>query len=98
MKLTNPTAQVLPSHVHGFNHHLSRLLFGLLVAMLLSTSAVAQSITGTVSGIVTDSNGAAIPGAAVSLVGQQKADTRSATTNNDGRFNFASVQTKAATP
>jgi len=90
MKLTNRTAQALPGHLHGFNF--SRLLFGLLVAMLLSTPAVAQSITGTVSGIVTDSNGAAIRGASVTLVGDQKGNSRSDTTNEDGRFSFTAVQ------
>jgi hypothetical protein len=90
MKSTNGTS--LPSgHLHGFNRYLFKLLFGLLVAMLLSTPAVSQSITGTVSGIVTDTNGAAIPGATVALVGEQKADSRSSTTNDAGRFSFAAV-------
>ena len=82
---------LLSGHLPGFNH-LTKLLFGLLVAMLLSTPAVAQTITGTVSGIVTDTNGAAIPGATVSLIGDQKADKRSATSREDGRFSFAAVQ------
>src|SRR6266404_6934466 len=91
MKLTNGTS-LLSGHLHGFNRYFSRLLFSLLVAMLISMPAVAQSITGTVSGIVTDSNGAAIPGAAVTLVGNQKGDTRNETTNDAGRFNFSAVQ------
>src|SRR5216683_2959885 len=92
MKLTNRTALLLSGHLSNVTHHWSRLLFGLLVAMLLSTPAVAQTITGTVSGIVTDSNGAAIPGASISLIGDQKADKRSTTSKDDGRFSFAAVQ------
>jgi Carboxypeptidase regulatory-like domain/TonB-dependent Receptor Plug Domain len=91
MKFTNGTS-LRTGHTHDFSHYFARLLFGLLVAMLLSMPAVAQSITGTVSGIVTDTNGAAIPGATVSLVGDQKADSRSSTTNDAGRFSFAAVQ------
>src|SRR5437773_8922606 len=92
MKLTNTTA--LPS---GFSHHGSKLLLALLVAMLLSTPAVAQTITGTVSGIVTDSNGAAIPGATVTLVSEQKNESRTSSTNDSGRFTFAALQPGAYT-
>lgn len=92
MKLTDRTALLLSGEMSNITHHWSRLMFGLLVAMLLSTPAFAQSITGTVSGIVTDTNGAAIPGATVSMTGEQKADSRSTTTTDTGRFNFAAVQ------
>jgi hypothetical protein len=92
MKLANRPALLLADHISTFPHRWHRLLFSLLVAMLLSTPALAQSITGTVSGIVTDTNGAASPGATVSLTGEQKADSRGATTNDSGRFNFAAVQ------
>lgn len=92
MKSTNKTALLRSDHKLNFRHDWVRLLFGLLVAMLLSTPALAQSITGTVSGIVTDSNGAAIPGATATLVGNQKGDTRTDTTNDSGRFSFSAVQ------
>jgi len=92
MKSTNRTALLLSDHGSRITRHWSRLLFGLLVAMLLSTSAVAQTITGTVSGIVTDPNGAAIPGATITLVGEQKNDSRTGSTNDSGRFSFAALQ------
>src|SRR6267143_4972157 len=92
MKSINKTALLRSDHKLNFRHHWVRLLLGLLVAMLLSTPALAQTITGTVSGIVTDSNGAAIPGATITLIGDQKADKRSATSKDDGRFSFAAVQ------
>src|SRR6266849_4488721 len=81
----------------GFAHHWSRLLLGLGVAILLGTAAVAQTVTGTISGIVTDTNGAAVPGAAVTLVGDLKGDARTLTTNDAGRFSFAAVQPGAYT-
>src|SRR5436309_13430337 len=92
MKLTNRTALPLSAQLSNINHHWSRLLFGLLVAMLLSTPAAAQTVTGTVSGIVTDTNGAAIPGASVTLTGEKKGDARTDTTNDSGRFSVAAVQ------
>jgi hypothetical protein len=70
----------------------SRLFPGLLASMLLSTAAVAQTVTGTISGIVTDTNGAAVPGASVTLVGDLKGDARTLTTNDAGRFSFTAVQ------
>src|SRR5713226_8636935 len=70
----------------------SRLFLGLLASMLLSTAAVAQTVTGTISGIATDTNGAAVPGASVALVGDLKGDARTLTTNDAGRFSFTAVQ------
>jgi hypothetical protein len=91
MKLTKRLSK-LSRHRFSSSGNLSRLLLGLLATMLLSVPAVAQSVRGTVSGNVTDSNGAAIPGATVTLVGDQKADTRSVTTNDSGRFSFTAIQ------
>src|SRR6266478_4382270 len=76
----------------GLDRTWSRLFLGLLASMLLSTAAVAQTVTGTISGIVTDTNGAAVPGASVTLVGDLKGDARTLTTNDAGRFSFAAVQ------
>src|SRR3979411_1289200 len=92
MKLTNRTARLLSDHLSNVTHHWSRLLFGLLVAMLLSTPAVAQTITGTVSGIVTDSNCAAVAAETVTLMSEQKNESRTSTTNDSGRFTFAALQ------
>src|SRR5437667_1749785 len=76
--------------------HCSRLLLGMLVvsllAMMLSLSVAGQSITGTVSGTVTDVNGAVIPGAKVTLISDQKGSVRTVATNEDGRFAFAAQQ------
>jgi len=76
--------------------HCSRFLLGMLIAslfaVLLNPAALAQSITGTVSGTVTDVNGAVIPGATVTLISDQKGSVRTVTTNEDGRFAFGAQQ------
>ena len=92
MKLTQRRTVLLSGHVPSRNHNWANLVLALLVAMLLSTPAVAQTITGTVSGIVTDSNGAAVPGATVTLVSEQKNESRVGSTNDSGRFTFAALQ------
>src|SRR5713226_3941213 len=76
----------------GLDRTPSRLFLGLLASMLLSTAAVAQTVTGTISGIATDTNGAAVPGASVTLAGDLKGDARTLTTNDAGRFSFTAVQ------
>src|SRR5438128_3726976 len=68
------------------------LIVGLLALAVLSTAAWAQSVTGTISGVVLDPNGAVVPGAEVTLVNDQTNDKRNQPTNDAGRFSFASLQ------
>src|SRR5947199_58057 len=68
------------------------ILCGLLIALSLSLPASAQTITGNITGTVTDSSGGVIPGATVTLVSERTGEARSVTTNEEGRFNFAAVQ------
>src|SRR6266571_7575374 len=75
-----------------FRRHLCGLARLVLIALLLSLSAMAQTITGTISGTVADVNGAAVVGANVTLVNDQTKATRDLTTNEDGRFSFAALQ------
>ena len=67
-------------------------LCSLLVVLFLCWPAGAQTITGNISGTVTDANGGVIAGATVTLINEQKNDTRTAATNDEGRFTFAAVQ------
>src|SRR6266850_5525917 len=64
----------------------------LLFVEMSSPSAVAQSVTGSISGMVTDSAGGVIVGASVTLRSDQTGTTRTATTGEDGRFSFAALQ------
>ena len=69
-----------------------RRLAALLVVLAFAAAAVplaAQSLTGTVSGTVTDSQGAVLPGATVTLVG--KTGTRTAVTDASGEYRFVAL-------
>jgi len=63
-------------------------LFALTPSALFSQSAS----TGTVAGTVTDPSGAAVVGASVTLENPTTGATRTATTNDAGRFIFANVE------
>jgi hypothetical protein len=58
----------------------------LLVFLLFAAGADAQLYTGSVTGVVTDPSGAAVPAAKVTLVDQDKGFTFAATTDSTGRY------------
>ncbi len=66
-------------------------LAALLFSLFLAGNVMAQSGTTGVSGIVVDQAGAAVPGATVRLTNDAKGFTRSITTDDSGRYNFASI-------
>ena len=70
--------------------HVSQFLFIcvvlLLVTQLTLATASAQSATATLSGTVTDQNGAVIPGVKISLVNIAQGFERTAMTNESGNF------------
>ncbi len=74
------------------NHH--RLVTVITVLALLTLCAVAsgQTITGSISGTVTDLNGAVVPGAVVTLTGDKTTEKRTTTTDDGGRFSFTTLQ------
>lgn len=72
--------------------HWSRLLYILLLVQFLSLAVMAQTVTGSISGIIADPSGSVIPGATVTLVNEQTNSTRNVATNEDGRFVFTAVQ------
>lgn len=66
------------------------LCFGYL---LLATAAlaVAQSVTGTIVGLITDSSGASVPGATIKLVNLRTGFERSFKTKNDGEYTLSAL-------
>jgi Carboxypeptidase regulatory-like domain len=72
-----------------FSAKLYRLFAALL--LVISTTAYAQIVGGTISGIVLDSSGAALAGATVTVRQVETGATRTLTTNGDGRFYAPSV-------
>src|SRR3954470_6767485 len=65
-----------------------RLRFAVLCLLLctLAGLAVAQEITGNISGIVTDSSGAAVPNAAVTVKNVNTNLTKTFKSDNEGRY------------
>jgi Carboxypeptidase regulatory-like domain/TonB-dependent Receptor Plug Domain len=68
------------------------LLWSLVLSSLVGLSVAAQTITGSVSGMVTDADGSVVPGATVTLVNERTNAARSVSTNTAGRFTFAALQ------
>ncbi|HKY45068.1 MAG TPA: carboxypeptidase regulatory-like domain-containing protein, partial [Pyrinomonadaceae bacterium] len=67
----------------------------LMIAVALFASGVvtnAQTITGSISGAVTDANGGMIPNATVTLTSEKTGQSRGSTTDSEGRFNFPALQ------
>ncbi|HQR36295.1 MAG TPA: carboxypeptidase-like regulatory domain-containing protein, partial [Blastocatellia bacterium] len=66
-----------------------RFVFGIVFSLLaLSSAALAQNYRGSVRGRVTDSNGASVKGAKVSLVDQDTNQTRTGVSNEVGEYAF----------
>ena len=59
--------------------------------LLLAKQGAAQSTTGTVTGVITDSAGAPVPQATVKLSSEATGFSQTATTNNDGAYVFPLV-------
>src|SRR5690349_6199156 len=71
---------------------ISTCLLALAVPLLFTVSALAQSAsTGTVSGQVTDPQGAALAGAEIRMFDPQTNVTLTTLSNDTGRFSFVSV-------
>ena len=70
-----------------------RTLAGALI-LVFATCLVSSGQSGTtgVSGIVTDSAGAAVPGATIKLIDPETGFSRTTTTSSDGKYNFPGLQ------
>jgi hypothetical protein len=68
----------------------SAILVLALTALAPLTNA--QTITGSISGNVTDSTGGMIPGATVTLTSEKTGQARGSATDSEGRFSFAALQ------
>jgi hypothetical protein len=68
-----------------------KFLVGILFLALWAANVQAQSLFATLTGIVSDSTGAVVPGAKVTLRNEESSSTRDTVTDNDGYFTFASV-------
>jgi hypothetical protein len=71
--------------------HIFPVVLFMLMAFLGST-AIAQQITGTLSGTVHDVSGAIVPGAQVTLKNEASGDVRTVTADGSGRFVITAIQ------
>src|SRR4051794_10653011 len=71
---------------------IATLSLSLYLALILTIVGSGQTVTGSVSGSVTDSNGGAVPSASVTLINEQNGAKRNVVTNEEGQFNFPAVQ------
>ena len=65
---------------------ISRTLISLFVLLVFATGAFAQSNTGSITGVVTDPNGAVVPNAAVTVINQGTNEKRTAQSDGEGRY------------
>jgi hypothetical protein len=68
------------------------LLAVLVTVLFWAYATMAQTETGTISGLITDESGAAVPGAQVQLLNVQRGTTSDAKTNNAGIYVFSAVE------
>lgn len=65
--------------------------FALVLPFLLLPVLIAQTFTGSITGVVSDSAGASVPNAKVMLTNTATTETRAAESGADGRFTFAQL-------
>ena len=63
------------------------------VVFMLAISMMAQSNTGSITGVVTDPNGAVVPNATVTVTNQGTNETRTAQTDDEGRYDVPALAT-----
>lgn len=68
------------------------LMLGSLAMLSVMAAAGKAQTSGEITGLITDSSGAAVTGATVSVVSQATGAVRRAITNNDGIYSFPSLQ------
>src|SRR5450755_2203087 len=77
--------------INMLNKTSGKILVPMLAILILSGSAIGQSIFGTVTGTVADASGAVIPKANVTMTNEGSGDVRKTVTNSDGYFTISSV-------
>jgi carboxypeptidase family protein/TonB-dependent receptor-like protein len=63
----------------------------LLIAFIISITVIAQSNTGSITGVVTDPNGAVVPNATVTVTNQGTNEKRTVQADGEGRYEVLSL-------
>jgi len=67
------------------------LVMSLVTMLLIVASLWSQGIFATLTGVVTDSTGAVVPNAKITLRNSESGDVRETVADNQGYYTFASV-------
>jgi carboxypeptidase family protein/TonB-dependent receptor-like protein len=78
--------------LHALHRRSPALRLVLALMLLLPAVAIAQAVKGTLLGAVTDTTGAGVPGATVTVTEVQTGIGRSATTNASGNYVFSNLK------
>ena len=70
-----------------------RAVLYVVSALLLPAVLAAQAVTGTILGVITDSSGAVMPGATVTLTNTGTGQVRAITTDANGEYTAPSLPT-----
>ena len=71
---------------HTTTTQISRTLISLSLFLVFTTAAFAQSNTGSITGVVTDANGAVLPNATVTVTNQGTNEKRTVQSDGEGRY------------
>ena len=72
--------------------HWSELVFAVCAVLLFNVLATGQTITGSISGTIVDTSGGVIPGGSITVVHDKTGQTRTVTSDSEGRFTFSALQ------
>ncbi len=72
---------------------MKRAISLLVIAVFTAMAAMAQSNTGSITGVVTDPNGAVVASATITIINQGTNERRTVTTEADGRYDVPSLAT-----
>jgi len=67
-------------------------VFAILLTCLLTTTALAQVTTGSITGSISDPQGAVVAGATLKLVNTATGDERTGVSSSEGTFDFQTLQ------
>jgi Carboxypeptidase regulatory-like domain len=79
------------------NNSVKVILLILATVLMFSTSAVAQVVSGSISGTTKDQNGAIVPGALITAKNERTGEERTATANADGTYTIPALKASSYT-
>ncbi len=82
----------MPTPISGNSPRIVSFALSLILTLLIAPSVLAQIITASIQGTVTDANGAVVSGADVEIKNIATNNLRNLTTDEDGRYNIQQLQ------